>query len=73
MSKRHKVPTVDDGEKRYFSFSETHYIGCCDCELTHSVKITPSRKGVILQFWRDGRRTAQRRRRYTETLTKRVK
>lgn len=63
-----KVRTINDGEYVFFPFKKKGLICCCDCELTHEVKITQTKKGkgVMMQFWRESRRTAQRRRRKRE-------
>ncbi len=37
---------------------------CCDCGLVHNVVIMPLKTRVRLYFWRDNRRTANRRRRH---------
>lgn len=36
---------------------------CCDCGLVHNIVIMPLKTRVRLYFWRDNRRTANRRRR----------
>lgn len=42
------------------------YLGCCDCELTHRIDVAMTSKGTKLTFFRDEKRTAQRRRRQRE-------
>lgn len=36
---------------------------CCDCGLVHNIVFVPLRTRIKLYFWRDNRRTANRRRR----------
>ena len=48
-------------------------LGCCDCNLTHRVDFKVTRSDVVFQFYRDERRTAQRRRREKEVLNGRDK
>lgn len=36
---------------------------CCDCGLVHNIVFVPLKTRLKLYFWRDSRRTANRRRR----------
>ena len=39
-----------------------HKIGCCDCKLVHTMKISVMKNGdIVMRVWRDNRATAQRR------------
>ena len=63
-----KKRVLKEAEGLLFSNTQTttHYIECCDCSLVHIVKVTPCKDGIGMQFWRDERKTAQRRRRNKE-------
>lgn len=65
--KTEKLENIEDGgsfevEKDPGLF----FLGCCDCNLTHIVIIQNKRSTVKFTFYRDERRTGQRRRRQRE-------
>ncbi|KKN75891.1 hypothetical protein LCGC14_0375990 [marine sediment metagenome] len=65
---RLKCRTLGNGESFVLGFAVSHYLGCCDCELTHKFTIEPNDKdSVRITMWRDKGKTAQRRRRKKET------
>jgi len=47
---------VDLQNKEYFKLI------CCDCNLTHDVRVVTDGKNIRLRFWRNNRSTGQHRR-----------
>ncbi|RKY39858.1 MAG: hypothetical protein DRP85_09490 [Candidatus Makaraimicrobium thalassicum] len=64
-----KFRDLKDGEPLTLPYHQAHgqkgvtfHFACCDCGLVHNVVILPLRTRVKIYFWRDNRRTANRRR-----------
>jgi len=64
-----KFTTIKDGEPvvlKYVQALKTKgakmNFACCDCGLTHNIVFIPLKTRLKICFWRDNRRTANRRR-----------
>ena len=65
-----KFTNINDGEPITLKYRQAQGLkganmnfACCDCSLVHNVVIMPLKTRVKLYFWRDNRRTVNRRRR----------
>ena len=57
--KKMKYIKRNDGEE--FAVEGTQYIACCDCGLVHRIKIRKHKGRFYIRFWRDNKRTTQKR------------
>lgn len=57
---------LEDGHSLAVDSGAIFYLVCCDCDLTHAIKVRVVSKEARLEFSRDQRRTSQRRRRARE-------
>ena len=70
MSRSSKFEDIIDGEPVTLHYSQALKIKganmnfcCCDCGLVHNIVFVPLKTRLKCYFWRDNRRTANRRRR----------
>lgn len=64
-----KYPQLKDGEAVRFDPDRVKlYFACCDCGLVHRINVTRHRKtrNLTMRWYREERRTGQRRRRRRE-------
>ena len=65
-----KFRKIEDGEPVILKYVQamkvkgaTMNFACCDCGLVHRIVYIPLKTRLKVYFWRDNRRTANRRRR----------
>lgn len=65
-----KFQNIQDGQTITLEYVQalktkgaTMNFACCDCGLVHTIVFIPLKTRLKLYFWRDNRRTANRRRR----------
>ncbi len=65
-----KFRDIKDGEPVILKYMQAQKMkgvvmnfACCECSLVHNIGIMPLKTRVKFYFWRDNRRTANRRRR----------
>ncbi len=65
-----KFEDIKDGEPVTINYRQafkqkgaTMNFACCDCGLVHNIVYMPLKTRIKIYFWRDNRRTANRRRR----------
>ena len=66
MPKRNKIIDLENGATIAFKTGQRFYFTCCDCDLTHGIEVLFVGDECQLKITRDGRRTAQKRRRAKE-------
>ena len=64
-----KFEDIKEGKAITLLYRETQGVkgasmnfACCDCGLVHNIVYMPMKTRIKLYFWRDNRRTANRRR-----------
>ncbi len=67
---RNRIIELDDGDVIVLASQRTFHLTCCDCNLTHRVDVLRLDNECHLKLTRDGRRTAQKRRRARESQTR---
>lgn len=70
-----KFKDIEDGEPIVLHYRQAcntkgtnMNFACCDCGLVHNIVFIPLKTRLKLYFWRDNRRTANRRRRKVKFL-----
>ena len=66
MAKRTRHIQINDGEGICAKSGDSFWLTCCDCALTHGIKVHVVKREVTLMITRDERRTSQKRRRKRE-------
>jgi len=66
MSKKTRYIDINDGDGICAKSDQSFYLTCCDCALTHHIKVIIVKNEVMMMITRDKRRTAQKRRRIKE-------
>ena len=63
MAKKTRYIDIADGDGICAKSGQDFYLTCCDCSLTHKIKVHIVNREVTLMITRDERRTSQKRRR----------
>ena len=66
MSKKTRYIDLNDGDGICAKSGQDFYFTCCDCALTHKIKVHIVKREVTMMITRDERRTSQKRRRIRE-------